>query len=118
MIHSVESAKGLTANQNAMGAYKASFLSMNDPVAVETRAKIVAGLVREELAHSSLHALWLKTQKTVQSRATVISSTDDLLEQNASRMDVLRRNMVERQQDVVQREDSGAFVEPRQQTES
>ena len=101
LIHAPESATGITANKNAMAAYKASFISLNNPLAQETRARIVAGLVREELSRSSLHELWIRTQKKVANRKTVISSTEDLLKQNGERMEELRRSRIEREQRMI-----------------
>lgn len=91
LIRSAATATGVTASENAMGAYRASFVS--DPVAASTRARIVSELVREELSRSTLHQLWQRTQLKVQSRATVITNTEELLKQSDARMVQLRQAM-------------------------
>jgi hypothetical protein len=89
LIHTSGPGVGITASQNAMGSYKAQFLQQ-DGASGELRQRIVTSLVREELNHFSLSELWNKTQKQVQGRKTVVSSSDDLLARDASRMETLR----------------------------
>ena len=102
LIHSAASMSA-SANANAMGAYKAQYAqatSATGAATAEMRARLVAALVREELAHHSLSELWGRTRAAVGARQTVVASSDDLLKQEASRMQALRDSMQQRAEGI------------------